>query len=480
MTLANYKPQEVFKHFEAISQIPRGSGNEKAVSDYIADFAAEFGHEVVQDKLHNLVIFKPGTAGYEGSAPVILQAHLDMVCEKNADTVHDFLKDPINLYIDGDFIKAKGTTLGADNGLGVAMCMALLESTDLPHPPLEIVLTSEEETGMDGAKNLDFSLLSGKRMVNLDNSEDTAFVMGCAAGTTVEYHLPAEWVAVTADKSALSITVNGLTGGHSGGDIKKERGNALRILGHILSALQLQVDISIANVSGGMKVNAIPREAVATVAFPKSDSDKVVGILETCCKDFAQQYRVTDSNLQISWEADSVGKALATDVGRSLIASLTLMPNGVQHLSMEIEGLVNASCNLGVVETLHEYVKILAMPRGAAGFYNQQMEVQISGLAKLTGAQVTFLQRSPAWPYNPNSELLKVALEHYTPIYGRKAKVEASHGGLECGIFAENIDGIDIIAFGATTLDLHTPDERLSISSVGKTWDFVETLLKAL
>jgi len=480
MILENYKPREVLKHFEAISQIPRGSGNEKAVSDYIATFATNCGCKAVQDKLHNLIIFKDANGSGEGKPPIILQAHLDMVCEKNADTVHDFLTDPINLYVDGDYIKAHGTTLGADNGLGVALCMALLEATDIPHPPLEIVLTTEEETGMDGAENLDFSLFTGKQMVNLDNSNDTCFIMGCAAGTTVEYTIPADWEAVAANTAALDINVSGLTGGHSGGDISRERGNALRITGQILAALSAEMDVRIASVSGGMKVNAIPREATATITIPKTDTDKAKNILETCQVNLATQYRATDSGLQISWETGSVGKVLPAGVGQNVVASLNLMPNGVIARSMEIERLVNSSCNLGVVETTHECVKISAMPRGAARFYNQATETQISQLAQLTGAQVVFMMRSPAWPYNPDSELLKIAQECYKPVFGQEAKVTAIHAGLECGIFMEKIPGLDIISFGPTNHDLHTPDERLSISSTEKSWEFLKKLLATL
>jgi len=480
MILANYEPKAVLKHFEAISQIPRGSGNEKAVSDFIAEFACGLGYKTIQDDLHNLIIYKPAFTGYQGKPAVILQAHLDMVCEKNADTVHDFLTDPIKLYVDGDFIKAKGTTLGADNGLGVAMCMAVLEDKDLQHPALEIVLTVEEETGMAGAYNLDGALLSGTRMLNLDNSRGKEIIMGCAAGTTVEFTLSANWEAVTPDKTAYTITVKGLTGGHSGGDIHKERGNALRILGHTLAALHQQTDIRIAHVSGGMKLNAIPREAVATIAIPKSEADNALAVLEKCRTDFAAQYRAVDSGLEISWAASSADKALTTKCSHNLIASLTLFPNGVQCMSTEIEGLVNASCNLGVVETLPDGIKILAMPRGAAGFYNQQMERQISHLANLTGAKVTFMQRSPAWPYNPNSELLKIAQACYSPIFGYDAEISAIHAGLECGLFEEKLPGLDIISFGPTNIDLHTPDERLSISSTIKSWAFLQDLLKTL
>ena len=480
MILANYEPLAVLKHFEAISQIPRGSGNEKAVSDFIAKFATDLGYKTIQDNLHNLIIYKPATSGYENKPAVILQAHLDMVCEKNAGTVHDFLTDPIKLCVDGDFIKAQGTTLGADNGLGVAMCMAVLADKSLQHPSLEIVLTVEEETGMAGAQNIDAKLLSGTRMLNLDNSRGLEIIMGCAAGTTVEYILPTDWEAVAPNTSVYKIAVKGLTGGHSGGDIHKERGNALRILGQTLAALQQQVDISIADVSGGMKLNAIPREAQATITIPKSEIDKALGIIEKCRTDFAIQYRAVDSGLEISCVPSAADKTLTANCSINLIASLILMPNGVQCMSTEIEGLVNASCNLGVVEMLSDGIKISVMPRGAARFYNEQTEQKINLLAQLTGAQVTFMQRSPAWPYNPNSELLKIAQACYTPVFGHPAEITAIHAGLECGLFDEKLPGLDIISFGPTNIDLHTPDERLSISSTINSWAFLQALLKAL
>lgn len=478
MVLANYQPQEVFKHFEAISHIPRGSYNEKAVSDYIAKFAEDVGCKTIQDDWNNLVIFKPGTAGYEDKPAIILQAHLDMVCEKNADTVHDFLTDPLDLYVDGDFIKAHGTTLGADNGLGVAYCMALLESTSIQHPPLEIVLTIEEETGMAGAINLDASMLSGKRMINFDNSREKEFILGCASGSVMEYLLPGDWDAVTPDNIVYSISVKGLTGGHSGGDIHRERGNALRIMGNILA--EISGSLRIANISGGMMVNAIPREAIATIVLPKDEADKALSVLENCCANLADEYRATDGELVVSWVQDSVGKALTANCSRKLVASLTLLPFGVQQMSMEMEGLVNASCNIGVIETLHEGVKISLMARAASRPHTLRMETQIYNLAALSDAQVKVLRRTPPWPYNPQSELLKTAIECYKPIFDRDVELKAIHGGLECGAFLEKIPGLDIIAVGPTIIDLHTPQERLSISSTEKMWDFVQALLKVV
>ena len=480
MVLANHNPQEVFKHFEAISQIPRGSGNEKAVSDYIAKFATDLGHETIQDNLNNLVIFKPGTPGHGDKPPIILQAHLDMVCEKNTDTVHNFLTDPLKLYVDGDFIKAQGTTLGADNGLGVAFCMALLESTGIDHPPLEIILTTEEETGMAGAINLDATVLKAKRMINLDNGREKEFILGCASGSVMEYLLPGDWDTVTPNNIACEITVKGLTGGHSGGDIHRERGNALRIMGNILAELGAQVGIRIANISGGMMVNAIPREAVAAIALPKNEADKALGILEKCRVNLADEYRATDGGLAVSWAQDSVGKALTANCSGKLISSLTLLPFGVQQMSMEMEGLVNASCNIGVIETMHEGVKISLMARAASRSHTERMETQIANLAKLTGAKLKVLRRTPPWPYNPNSQLLKVAAECYKPVFKRDAELKAIHGGLECGVFLEKIPGLDIIAIGPMTIDLHTPQERLSIASTEKMWDFLQLLLKNL
>ncbi|MCL1788419.1 MAG: aminoacyl-histidine dipeptidase [Defluviitaleaceae bacterium] len=480
MILQNHQPQAVLKHFEAISQIPRGSGNEQAVSDYINDFAKNLGLKTVQDNMHNLIIYKGATPGYESHPPVILQAHTDMVCEKNADVTHDFLTDPLKLYVDGDFIKAQGTTLGADNGIAVAMYMALLEAEDVQHPPLEIVLTVEEETGMGGAQNLDYSLLKGRRMVNLDSTKDTEFTMGCAAGSMVEYMLETIWRHVEPEWDVFKITVKGLTGGHSGDDIEKERGNAIVILGEILGTLYAHTPIAVASINGGMKVNAIPREATATIAVMTKDVDMALGLLEKCRANFAVQYRVSDKNLDISWEEGHAYKVMDPMRGEDLIASLSLLPNGVQHMSTEIAGLVNASCNIGVIETNADGVKISAMPRGAARFYNEQMEVQIGLLSKLTTADVTFIQRSPAWDYNPDSALLKAAQACYAPVFGKAAEVSAIHAGLECGLFADKLPGLDIISFGPTNIDLHTPEERLSIASTAKTWAFLQTLLKAL
>lgn len=479
MNISDIAPREVFGHFEAISRIPRGSGNEKAVSDFVANFAKSLGLKVVQDEIFNLIIYKAATAGYENKPAVILQAHLDMVCEKNAGTEFDFMTDALDLYIDGDFVKARGTTLGADNGLGVAVCMALLEASDIAHPPLEVVLTVEEETGMTGVQKLDTSLLEGTRMLNLDHGKGHEIIMGCAAGTMVEFALPVQFEDISSDMKVFSLTINGLVGGHSGDDIEKERGNALRLMGHVLAALHQEIDIQLVSVTGGMKLNAIPREAVAVFAVGVQDVQKVEGVLGACRENFAVQFRATDAGLCVMCEADSANYVLTAESTSRLIAVLTLIPNGVISTSMELPGLVNASCNLGVVTTGNDCVNIALMPRGAARFYNEQTERQIAQLANVTGATVTFTQRSPAWPYNPDSALLEVARTCHGSIFG-ETKVNAIHAGLECGLLLEKMPELDIIAIGPTNIDLHTPDERLSISSTAKFWEFMKKLLAAL
>jgi dipeptidase D len=480
MKLSHLQPVSFFKHFEAISQIPRGSGNEAAVSDFVAEFARGLGHRVVQDELKNVIIFKPASPGHENKPAVILQGHLDMVCEKNEGTVHDFTKDPLDLYIDGDFVRARGTTLGADNGTAVAYCMAILEDKKLKHPPLEMILTVEEETGMAGAEALDASLFSATRMINLDSSEEDIITIGCAAGVTVEYDLPLTWEAAKGT-TAMRIGVGGLHGGHSGGDINKGRGNALVILGCVLAALEKECEIRIASAQGGMKLNAIPREASAVITFPEANLQKVNACISECHRAFGKMYSTVEPTLAVSGEAVNPPKrVMSSDCGDKLIASLLLLPHGVAAMCQDMPDVVAASCNLGVLEMGEDSLKIQCFPRGVTADYLKNSEEQIRTLAKRTGADARFIQRSPAWAYDPSSALLKAAAALFEKQHNKKPIVTAVHAGLECGILAEKIPGLDIIAMGPTVHDLHTPDERMSISSVGRVWRFLLDLLEEM
>jgi dipeptidase D len=481
MILSHLEPAAVFRFFEAISQIPRGSGNEKAVSDYICDFARGKGLPVIQDRLFNLIITKPASSGYENHPPVILQGHLDMVCEKNIGTEHDFLKDPIKLQINGDMISAQGTTLGADNGTAVAMCMALLDDGSLEHPPLEIILTVDEEAGMGGAANLDTSTLQGRRMINLDTTHEDTFFTGCAGGAKAAYTLENQWEAPGEHTAAYALRVKGLKGGHSGEEIIKERGNSLRILGRLLRAVDCEADIRIAYVHGGMKINAIPREAEAVIMVKPENAGKIGAAVNLFRECMAVEYRVSDPDLTITCEsAVKKDKILNQTCGKNLIASLLLLPNGVLAMSMDIPGLVETSCNLGVLEQDEKETTIHIMPRSSVEARLWMVKELIKAAAEMTRAKAVFTGGSSPWEYNPESALRETAIHVYCDMYNEEPKVTSVHAGLECGILGAKIPGLDIISFGPNTWELHTPNEHLSISSVNRVWHFILALLKAL
>jgi len=371
---------------------------------------------------------------------------------------------------------ADGTTLGADNGIAIAYCMALLEATDIPHPPLEIVLTSDEEAGMTGAMNLDGSLLKGRRMINMDSGSVGVgcFTAGSAAALTAEYEIFVHWETPNPDFESYQLTVKGLTGGHSGGDIDKERGNALHILGVILNQLAGYPDIGdigFADVSGGMKVNAIPREAQATVVFNSENKETLIKTYEEYSSMLKRFYRVTDPNLEISFQPVKPPERIYDNAClNSLSRLLLLLPCGVQMMSREIDGLVAASCNIGVFETYDDCLNITCMARGASKEHATYIEDKLFTLAGVARADVHFVDRSPAWAYNPDSEIIKLFASYYKEVSGKEPKITAMHGGLECGIFAEKLPGLDIVALGPLMHDLHTPQERLSISSTDEIW----------
>lgn len=494
MVLGACEPKQVFRFFEEISQIPRGSGNEQAVSDHIAAFARGKGLRVEQDTHNNLIIYKPGSPGYADHAPLILQGHLDMVCEKNMGTEHDFLCEPIKLRIDGDFISAEGTTLGADNGIAVAMCMALVDADDVAHPPLEIVLTADEEAGMSGAENIDASLLTARRMINMDTDHEGTFFAGCAGGVRASFSLPiGEWAQADEDALFYEIVIKGLKGGHSGEEIDKERGNSIRLLARLLRRLDDVCDMRIQHVSGGMKINAIPREASALITIRPEDAAHAIATVEAFNKEIAIEYRTADPGLTVTLKKQdryTLGiqerelkwrdTFMPLETGRALINILLLLPLGPLHMHTEIPNLVETSCNIGVLETKTDSINIEIMPRGAVSSRVQVVKAQITALAALTGAQVTFSHEYPGWAYNPASPLKEEVVALYHSMYNKDPKVAAIHAGLECGILGDKLPGLDIISFGPNAWDIHTPDERLSISSTERVWVFLLALLEKL
>jgi dipeptidase D len=403
-----------------------------------------------------------------------------MVCEKNAATVHDFAKDPIQLQIDGDILSANNTTLGADNGIAVAFCMALAEDGGLEHPPLEIVLTADEEAGMSGAENLDISAITARRMINLDTSDEGTFYAGCAGGVKAAYILPNQWEEAGDFTEALCINVKGLKGGHSGEEINKERGNSLRILGRLLHELDGLAEMRIGTAQGGMKLNAIPREAEAVIALKPENAEAVTEALNAFAETLAKEYRATDPGLVITCQKADPGRVLAQPVGKALIASLLLLPNGVLAMSQEVEGLVETSCNIGVLEQTEAETVLHIMPRSGVASRIPMVKALISAAAERCGARVDFSHGYNPWEYNPQSALRERAIQVYTELRGHSPKVTSVHAGLECGIFGVKIPGLDIVSFGPDMFEIHTPNEQLSISSTQRVWRLLTALLEAL
>lgn len=480
--LKGLEPKEVLEIFEEISKIPRGSSNEKAISDYIADIAKTEGFFVYQDEAHNVVVKKNGTEGYENSAPVILQGHIDMVCEKNADVIHDFMKDPLKLKIDGDFITADGTTLGADNGIAVAYMLAVLKSKTLAHPPIEAVFTSDEEAGMNGARKLDYSILKGRQLINLDSEEEGNILTCCAGGLRAKIAVPVVWELQREGQTAFKVTVKGLKGGHSGSDIHLQRANANKLLGRLLNSLLEEANIKITETNGGNMDNAIPREAEAII----SCEDKDCGIVEGLCQAFNEvcikEYRGIEEGILVTVEKlETVPKRVFSVVtAQRAIAVLMLIPYGVKAFSVDIDGLVESSNNIGIVRTSQKEITFTCATRSSVATRKQLICDEMKTIAMLTGAEFSTRFPYPAWEYNPNSRLREVLSNTYRNMFGKEAKIDAIHAGLECGIFSENLEGCDMVSIGPEMADVHTPDERLSISSTKRTWEYLKEILKNL
>ena len=478
--LANCKPTDVFHYFEQICKIPHGSRNEKAISDYIRDWAQGQGLAVVQDDLHNLIIKKPASAGYEAAPAVIIQGHTDMVCEKNADVEFDFFKDPLDIYVDGDYIKARGTTLGADNGIAVAMAMAILADNTLEHPPLEIVLTSVEEAGMDGAKAIDASHLAAKRLINVDLGEEGIFLSSCAGGCYVYVKLDLEYQPMpSGDFAAYKLFVGGLQGGHSGIDIDKERGNSNRILARALDAVKTPYFLSY--VDGGSKTNAIPREAFAIVRVKKDEAGKLKQEVAEIDKAVKADYAHSDAGVFITAEEVTCdGQIFAEETKKNAIALMLTIPHGVDHMSASLPGLVETSNNLGVVKIIDGVLDIPCAVRSSSESRKWVLARRITVIAEAFGAKCETSEGYSGWQYSPQSELRDIFTAAYAKKFGKEASVVAMHAGVECGIFADKIDGIDMIALGPEMHGIHTPEEKLSIGSTERTYGFLLDVLKSM
>lgn len=476
--LQSYEPKKVMHYFEELTKIPRGSGNEKAVSDYLKKFAEDRNLFVVQDDVMNIIIKKPGTPGYENSIPVIIQGHMDMVDEKNNDTVHDFTKDPLKLRIEGEYLYATGTTLGADNGIAVAYALAILDSNDIPHPPLEVLITVEEETGMLGAASVDGSLFDGKMLINIDSEEEGTFLVSCAGGARQTVKLPLHYDEVSG--TVYKLSVSGLRGGHSGIDIPKERGNSNILLGRALYLLSQKYDFVIKSLKGGSKNNAIPREAEALMLL-RGDHEGIVEAVKKIEGTLGKEIETQDSGFKLQLEeSDSEGPFYDTETTKKAIGLLFTLPNGVISMSQDIKGLVETSLNLGVLHEKEDHLYFDFAVRSSVGSRKEMVLQKVDVIGNVYGATSEITSSYPEWQYAKESTLRDTFIRVYENKYGKKPEIEAIHAGLECGILAGRIPGLDMISLGPNLYDVHTPDEHMDLQSVKNVYEFLLDVLKEL
>lgn len=479
--LENLQPEKVMYYFEEISNIPRGSGNEKAISDYMVAFAKGLGLEVKQDEVNNIYIKKPATPGYENAPTVIMQGHLDMVCEKNKDTEHDFLTEGIKLEVDGDFIRAKGTTLGADNGIAIAYQMAVLADDTTQHPAIEALMTTAEETGMDGVANLHPEYLEGKILLNLDTDIEGEFLVSCAGGAKAHVDLDVTYEKADEENVLYRAIIKGLTGGHSGADIHQERANANVLVGRVLDQVRKVCAVRMATFIGGTKDNVITREAEASFYVEKAYAEKVEAILKEMEQAFKVEYEKQDPNLfMIVEKVEEEKPCITVEQSEKMIDLLMCLPHGIMAYSMQIPGLVESSLNIGVVQLEEDGLHIVLAVRSSVPTKKENILRKIERVAKNLGATCTVLGDYPAWVYEPKSRIRELAIEVFEQKYGKKPEIKAIHAGLECGFISEKLPGLDMIAFGPNAYDIHSPKERASISSMARVYEYLLDLLKAM
>ena len=475
--LAGLNPASVFSYFEEICAIPHGSRNTKAISDYLVDFAKARNLRYIQDEVNNVIIFQDGTCGYENHEPVILQGHMDMVCEKDASCPLDMAVDGLDVTHDGVSVFAKGTTLGGDDGIAVAYALALLDDTSIPHPPLEVVITVDEEIGLLGAAAIDLSQLKGRMLLNLDSEDEGIFTVSCAGGATATISMEAPRRAVYGP--CIRLVVDGLQGGHSGAEIHKNRANANKIMGEFLHRIQMIMPLCLTSFAGGSKDNAIPRSCQANAVAMGINLERINGIADTLQAEVRAQYDEPEATVQ-AFDLDALGgNALPTEVTAKVIALLCSTPNGVQAMSEEMPGLVQTSLNMGIAK-LGSTMSMTFSVRSSVNHEKQALLDKLKELAAFHDASYSQMGEYPAWEYKADSKLRDIMVETYTRMYGKEPQVLAIHAGLECGLLGEKIPGLDCVSIGPQMHDIHTSREKLNIASTARTWEFLLEVLKAL
>ena len=476
----NLRPENVFRYFKEISDIPRGSGNTDAITEYLIQFAVSHDFDAIADEVGNVIIKKSATEGFEESEGIILQGHVDMVCAAVPESDHDFLNDPITLKTEGDYLFADGTTLGGDDGIAVAYMLALLDDEEIPHPALECLFTVDEEIGLLGAAALDPEFLDGHVMINLDSESEGVLTVGCAGGVRVDTTIPIGRASIKG--MPLLIEIGGLLSGHSGEMIQKGRINALKLMGRFLFELDQKTAFSLVDVSGGDKDNAIPAEAKAHLIVDEDDLETAKKFTKEFVSKVKREYAGTDDGLVIRIESGRTHKVTVMDPDsqEKVIAFLMHVPNGVRHMSGVNSGLVQTSTNLGIARTGTEQFVTTSLTRSSVLSERDALAQEIISLARLLGGAGYLKESYPAWEYRENSKLRETMVRVYSERFGKEPEISIIHGGLECGIFYDKIKNFDAVSIGPDIKDIHTPNEKLSISSAERNWEYLLDVLKAL
>ena len=476
--ISKLEPISLWENFYALTQIPRPSKKEQKAADYVLEFGKKLGLETVVDKVGNVIIKKPATPGMENRKTVALQGHVDMVPQKNSDKVHDFEKDPIETFIDNGWVKANGTTLGADNGIGVAAAMAVLQSTDLQHGPIEALFTIDEETGMTGAFGLEAGLLNADILINMDSEDEGELYVGCAGGSNANMTFKYNEVQPESDAVAFKISLTGLKGGHSGMDIVLGRGNANKLMFRLLKEVIASYGVRLSSIDGGSLRNAIPREAFAIVTVPTNHIIEFSETIEEFESIYKSELSATEPNLSLIAEKCEMPSVLMDELAQDdLVNAIQACPNGVIRMSDSMEGLVETSLNLAIVKSEGGEIKVMCLIRSSVDSAKEDVESTLESLFRLAGAHVEFSGQYPGWKPNPDSEILSVMKDVYNKEYGKIPEIKGIHAGLECGILGAVYPNWDMISFGPTIRFPHSPDEKVNIETVEKFWKFlVKTL----
>lgn len=472
----NIEPKNVFNWFYEINQIPRCSGDEKRVSDFLVNFAKQRNLEFYQDEVYNVVIKKNGTSGYENSDPVIIQGHMDMVCVKEKDSNHNFDTDPIEMYVEDGFVKAKGTTLGADDGIAVAMAMAILDSDDIAHPPLEVLITTNEETNMGGAAKLKEGILNGKILLNIDSEEEGYFLVSCSGGASIQTTFTEEKELVK--EKGIEISLEGLFGGHSGSEIDKQRANSIILMGRILRGIEKHQDIRISKINGGTKHNAIPSNAIVEIIV--NDKELAKKDIESISEKLKNEFRVEEPKMEIVIKEVEITKAFNEEFSKNIVNYIMFMPNGVISMSKDIKGLVETSLNNAILEEEDNKIIYTTSVRSSTISELDFVIDKLFLIGENFGADVEVVNQYPAWEYEADSKVRDLSLKLFKDMFKKDGETTAIHAGLECGLLKGILPNCDMISYGPDIFDAHTPQERMDIESTKRIWEFTKKLLKNL